>query len=37
LLLIASSHASSTRSALLGYKIPDFFSSLLESRVYETW
>jgi len=31
LLLIASSHASSTRSVLLGYKIPEFFSSLLVS------
>jgi transposase len=29
LLLIASSHASSTRSALLRYTIPEFFSSLL--------
>jgi hypothetical protein len=32
LLLIGSSHAHWTRSALLRHKIPDFFSSLL---VYE--
>jgi hypothetical protein len=31
LLLIASSHALWTRSVLLGYTIPEFFSSLLEN------
>jgi hypothetical protein len=33
LLLIVSSHASSTRSALLRYTIPEFFSSLLVAKM----
>jgi hypothetical protein len=35
LLLIASSHASWTRSTLLRYKLLEFFSSLLGGNEYE--